>query len=395
MRHKIISISFLAVIFALFFLNIFRTPDDFSRSERRRLAQFPEFTAETVLNGKFMEGFDDFAVDQAAFREPFRRLKAFFDLNVLRKMDNNRIFVIGGNVFKTEYPLNEQSVRRLCGIINIMHQRFLDESNNVRYTLVPDKNSYLEHSGHLILDYGKMESLIRETINEDIAYIRIFDDLSPESYYKTDAHWRQEKLFPVVDTLAAEMGFQPNHKPFTEESFDAFYGVYYGQSALNIAPDRMIWLVSETTENAIVDNIEKPGEVFPVYDLSQLTAVDPYSIFMCGPAAIVSAQSGSGPQRMSSSSGEEDEYPPTGRHLIMFRDSFASALSPLLLDAYSTVTLIDLRYVQPDMLGQFVDFSGADVLFIYSAGLFNTSDSVRGPSADAFVSPFTARGRIG
>jgi len=184
-------------------------------------------------------------------------------------------------------------------------------------------------------------------------------------YYRTDSHWRQEKLFPVADTLAAGMGFDLDHESYTGEGFDRFYGVYYGQSALNIKPDEMIWLVSDTTKNAVVNNMEKPGQRFPVYDLSQLDTVDPYSLFMCGPSAIVTARN---PGNAS------------GRKLILFRDSFASALSPLLLDAYSEITLIDLRYVQPDALGQMVDFTGQDVLFMYSAGLFNTSDSVRGVS---------------
>ena len=378
MKHKIIGISFLAVLFAVFVLNIVKAPDEYSASERRRLAQFPKLTVGTIQNGTFMTDFDDFAVDQAAFREPFRRLKAFFDLNVLRKLDNNDIFVIGGVVFKTDYPLNERSILRLCSIINAVYNRYLDETDNVLYTIVPDKNAYLENSGYLVLDYEKMQSLIRQSINEDIASFSIFNALSMESYFRTDSHWRQEKLLPVAETLATEMDFELNHKPFREERFDAFYGVLYGQSALNIKPDDMVWLISETTEDAIVTSIEKPGQQLPVYDLSQLEAVDPYSIYMCGPTAIVTALN---PDNDS------------GRKLIMFRDSFASALSPLLLDAYSEITMIDLRYVNPDMLDQFVDFTDADVLFIYSAGLFNTSDSVRGVSED-FLSPFGARSRI-
>ena len=70
----------------------------------------------------------------------------------------------------------------------------------------------------------------------------------------------------------------------------------------------------------------------------------------------------------------------SGRKLVIFRDSFASSLAPLLLDAYSEITLVDLRYFHPAMLGQLVDFNGADVLFIYSSALFNNSDSVRGVS---------------
>jgi hypothetical protein len=154
------------------------------------------------------------------------------------------------------------------------------------------------------------------------------------------------------------MGFAASSVPFIKNSFHEFYGVYYGQAALNIRPDTISWLVNETTENAVVTSIEKPGETLPVYDLSQLYGVDPYSLFMEGPAAVVTARN---PNNSS------------GRGLILFRDSFASALSPLLLEAYSSVTMIDLRYIRPDLVGNFIDFTNQDVLFIYSASLFNNS----------------------
>ena len=63
----------------------------------------------------------------------------------------------------------------------------------------------------------------------------------------------------------------------------------------------------------------------------------------------------------------------TGDRLIIFRDSFGSSIAPLLAEGYSEVILIDLRYVSSDMLGSFVDFAGADVLFMYSTLLLNSS----------------------
>ncbi|MDR0326331.1 MAG: hypothetical protein LBI19_09585 [Oscillospiraceae bacterium] len=378
MINKITVISFLAVLFTVFFLNVLRDPDELSFFERRRLAQMPELTADGLLSGKFMSDFDDFAVDQMMFREQYRRLKAVFDLNVLRKLDNNGIFIRNGMVFKTEYPLNESSIRRLCETINTVHSLYLDGLDNVYYTIVPDKNAYLQNSGHLVLDYGRMEDAARGFIKDEIGYISLFGALSLEDYFRTDSHWRQERLSGVVDALAAGLGAVIDPKPYAEQHFDRFYGVYYGQSALNIDPDDLTYLVSETTDNAVVTSVEKPGEIIPVYDLTQLGAMDSYSMFMGGPAAIVTAQN---PQNSS------------GRGLILFRDSYASSLSPLLLDGYSTITLVDLRYVNPEMVGEFVEFTNQDVLFIYSATLFNTSDSVRAPGA--FVSPFVARGRIG
>jgi len=145
MKNKIANISvivcFLAFIYALFFICLFKPADELSFAERRKLAQFPKFNVKTVLNAEFMKGFDDYSVDQIAFRNDWRRLKAVFDLNVFMKNDNNSIFVSSGMVFKTEYPINESSVRRLCNIMNYCDEKFL-EGLNVYYTVVPDKNFY-------------------------------------------------------------------------------------------------------------------------------------------------------------------------------------------------------------------------------------------------------------
>ena len=401
MQNKVVSIvtvtSFLAFLFAVFFMNIFRTPDEFSFAERRRLAQMPTASVATLLDGSFMRDFDDFAVDQVVFRDQFRGLKAMFDLYVLRKLDNNGIFIVDGMVFKTDYPLNEDSIVRLSGGINSIYERYL-QGMNVFFTIVPDKNYHLQNSGHLIIDYSQMEAIARENVNPTIQYVSMFGDLlSLEDYYRTDTHWRQERIGDVAQFVADTFGVTLDPQPFTEHSFDSFFGVYYGQAALRMSPDTLIWLVSETTDNAVVTSVELPGETIPVYDLTQLNLVDPYSMFMGGPAAIITAIN---PNNDS------------GRELIMFRDSFASSLAPLLLDAYSKITLVDLRYIQPDLIGEFVEFTDQDVLFIYSSAIFNSSYTVRVDVAQTdarvdaaqldvideiplgFVSPFVARSRI-
>ena len=61
------------------------------------------------------------------------------------------------------------------------------------------------------------------------------------------------------------------------------------------------------------------------------------------------------------------------RELILFRDSFGSSIAPLLIENYKTVTIVDIRYVQTDYLGQLLDFHGQDVLFLYGAAMLNDS----------------------
>ena len=61
----------------------------------------------------------------------------------------------------------------------------------------------------------------------------------------------------------------------------------------------------------------------------------------------------------------------TDKELIIFRDSYASALAPLLCEVYRTVTLVDLRYIGSAVLGDYLDFSDQDILFLYSTHVLN------------------------
>ena len=61
------------------------------------------------------------------------------------------------------------------------------------------------------------------------------------------------------------------------------------------------------------------------------------------------------------------------RELVIFRDSYASSLAPLLIENYSKITMVDLRYMHSSLLPEYVDFTDADVLFLYSDRLANDS----------------------
>jgi len=73
----------------------------------------------------------------------------------------------------------------------------------------------------------------------------------------------------------------------------------------------------------------------------------------------------------------ENQNATTDKHLIMFRDSFGSSIAPLFVDGYAKITLVDIRYISPDMLGRFIDFKNADVLFLYSTLVLNNSMSFK------------------
>jgi hypothetical protein len=41
------------------------------------------------------------------------------------------------------------------------------------------------------------------------------------------------------------------------------------------------------------------------------------------------------------------------------------------------VTLVDIRYIQPQILNRFLSFEGCDVLFLYSTPVLNNSATIK------------------
>ena len=49
----------------------------------------------------------------------------------------------------------------------------------------------------------------------------------------------------------------------------------------------------------------------------------------------------------------------------------------MLAGAYAKITLVDIRYLQPERLGTWLTFDTQDVLFLYSAPVLNSSETIR------------------
>ena len=96
-----------------------------SESERRPLKQWPGISTETVLNGKFMKNFEDYAVDQFPLRDTFRQVKSLFHYYGLQQKDNNDIYIQNGYAAKLEYPLNEASVNQAVNRFNWIYDNYL------------------------------------------------------------------------------------------------------------------------------------------------------------------------------------------------------------------------------------------------------------------------------
>ena len=84
----------------------------------------------------------------------------------------------------------------------------------------------------------------------------ILSSLSEKDYYATDTHWKQENLDKVVETMNKTMNFNYQFITYKENTYNNFYGVYYGESAIKRDPEKIIYLTNNNLNNLKVNYLE-------------------------------------------------------------------------------------------------------------------------------------------
>lgn len=344
MKNKIISLTFLLIVFSLFTLNLIVPDQVISESERRKLEQF------SFDKGKF----EKYTLDQFVFRDKFRSFKSFVNLKVLGKLDNNGLYLEDKHILKREGDLNLKSIKNFISKTNTIIESFT-QNNKIYYAIIPQKEYYQSNSIYQDFDYPELFKQLDTNINAH--KIDLEGILSLDDFYYTDTHLQQGKLNPVVNKILEEMGITTEAFTYTESKLEDFKGVYYGQLGLNVETDTITYLSNDVIDSLIVNYLDD-NEIKAVYTPKKENSLDKYDLFLNGASPLIKI------------------YNPkieTNNELIIFRDSFASSISPLLAQYYQKITLVDTRYITSDNYLDLIEFKDQDVLFLYSTLIVNNS----------------------
>ncbi|MBQ7970882.1 MAG: hypothetical protein IJ294_00820 [Clostridia bacterium] len=333
---------------------------EYSESERRPLENFPQFSAQTLISGDFMAGFEKYATDNFPLRDAFRAIKARITYSLFGQKDNNGIYLHQGQIASMDYPYNKESVDYAASRFEYLYQKYLQNSK-VYFSVIPDKIYLLaEEAGVLGYDPEQLIGDLKEKMPYG-KYIDLLPLLTPQDYYQTDSHWRQECIVDVADRLSEGMGATIPKEYTTHTADTPFYGVYYGQAAVGGKGDSISYLTNETIDGLTAYEHQNQKAI-PIYDTARLTDRDPYELYLSGPLSLVTV---------------ENPANKNGKHLVVFRDSFGSSVAPLLAQGYEKVTLVDIRYIGIDYVSTLVDYQNADVLFLYSTSVLNNSNTIK------------------
>ena len=358
-----VFITFIAVFAVLCVAGMFH-PAEKSEAERRPLAQFPaEITWDRIVDKTVINAFEKANVDQFPFREFFRGLKANFQYHILGLKENNGLAVEDDYIVKIEQDFDESNVDYSVGKLQLFYDKFIKDNGGKHFiSLIPDKNYFLgKDNGYPAPDYEWLNEKVKDAL-PGMEYIDIYGKLELDDYYRTDTHWSQDKIGGVVDTIAGAMGFADRLSgKYTENKLEGFKGVYYGQSALKPDTDTLVYLTNDILNGCTVFDYETNATT-SIYALDKFVGSDGYDVFLSGTKPLLRI---------------DNPNATTSETLVVFRDSYGSSITPLFAEAYATVYVVDIRYIDAgmlnfyDMMGK-INFEGADVLFLYSALVLNS-----------------------
>lgn len=321
---------FLIFIFGLFLLNLLIPDRQFSPVENRNLAQRPSFSWEKLFSGRFMQDFEEYVTDQFAFRDGWTGMKAYAE-RALGKQENNGVYICGDTLIERFDAGDGTRLEVNLNAVNAFEEK----------TDAPTYLMLIPTAAEILRDRlpagapGSDQAAILETVPQRttaqtadaLGALRAHAD--EPVYYRTDHHWTSLGASYGADALLSAMGMEgvSIDRQSARTVSDSFYGTLYSSSgARYVSPDTIEIYVPD--DGVSVSTFEGGQWIEgALYDMERLETKDQYSMFMGGnqPLAVVRT-------------GRE------GERLLLVRDSYADSMIPFLLDRFSEIHLIDLRY---------------------------------------------------
>ena len=333
---------------------------EFSERENRFLEQRPAFTLSSLFSGEFTKRFESYITDQFPFRDGWTTLKARCEL-ISGKRENNGVYYCSGALISRFETPSDDVIEENTSFINTLAQNI---SCPVYFCLIPGA-AEIEHDRlPPNAPCGSQADVIRKAFAACNARpVDMLDVLSEHSgeyiFYRTDHHWTSLGAYYGYTSLCGAMGLEAALlSDYDRQTVsESFYGTAYSSSGFSwVEPDSIETFVPDDGSVTITNYSTGEAASASLYDESFLAVKDKYSFFLGGNTPRLSVDTG------------HVEKP----KLCIIRDSYTDSLLPFLLDDFSRIDLIDLRYFKSSV-SQYICDGGFDaVLVIYSVPNFST-----------------------
>lgn len=329
----------------------------FSEAENRVLAQKPEFTLESVLDGSFMEKYDTYVTGQFVGRDKWIGVKTRADV-ALQKKEVNGVYLCRDGYLIERHPEADFPEELIGQKLTLLRE--LSERWDAGVMLVPTADNILTDKLPAYAEYFDQSAFL-ESVKEQVGEERYIDVYSvlrehrdEEIYYRTDHHWTSRGACYGYQAWTASMGEVPRvYSAGTAEKVSGdFLGTLHSKLNLPVAPDTIEYYpITDLLPVRITYDMEKERDSF--YEESYLETKNQYGYFLDDNHAFIEIETG---------------YH-NGKTLFVIKDSYANCMIPLLAFHYETIYVADLRYLNGKLfpfMESYEPEDGMDVLVLYN-----------------------------
>ena len=355
--HELLLLPLIVLLLLLSLLHLLHKDQAYSETEKRALASRPSPSASTLWEGGFFSSVDNWFADQFPLRNGWIGMNYFG--NTLRGSREADDVYVGkhGTLFTKPTVLNEEALARTQEALTTFAAANPDMP--MHFFLVPDAATVHPQDlplGAPVPDQMAEIDTFRAALPEnfsspDLTAILQLDRSGERLFYRTDHHWTSEGAFAVFQQTAASLGIEslPAYTRYTLTN--DFRGTLSARSGNHRLTDT-ITIYAPKDETSLLVRIPDTNEKSTsLYQAEALDGGDPYTVFLGGNHPVVEISS----MNMN------------GRHLLLFKDSYANSFVPFLAPYYETITMVDPRYYYDDLSLLIKQHEINEVLFLYSA----------------------------
>lgn len=340
---------------------------EFSANENRYLTQFPNLEWSEYISGEWQDDMTNAFNDQFLQRD-FWTQTATSVKKILGHQDIGGVY-IGKENYYFEKIMN-QDISQTNYFQNLRFVNILAQSQpqaEVSLMLVPSPGTVLEEYLPVNAPMYDADAMYQEAedLLENVSLVDLRDEFQEVSkkrqiYYKTDHHWSLYGAYTGAMKYYEVIG--DSGKSYEEYGIKAvsnsFYGTLYSKALDRDArPDEIDAPMELPPVKVYCDGTEKES----IYDKTKLEEKDQYAYFFGG------------------NYGEVDiinESAATQKKLLIVKDSFANSLVPFLMEDYTQIKMMDMRYYKGSIQELAENFEADEVLVLYEMSNFAQDENL-------------------
>lgn len=369
--ERLIGKIFILCLFGVMLVNIIIPDREMSEEENRMLASKPKLTFSTLVNGDFMEQYEEYLSDQFAGRDLWHRMKVALDRFGGSRMENGIYIGKDGQLLQDiQVPVQEHLSENLDAI-----KEFTETYQDipVMMILVPDAACILNDRLPWLAsveDQNQMISMVEQSLGDSVTWVDAASALNKHKrekiYYLTDHHWTSLGAFYTFQEAAPALGIEEDvsDKFLSYTVSDSFNGVLASESGAGLGTEENIdiYVPREGDNDVIVNYVNESKRTTSLYDSSKLETKDQYGVFLGGNTSLIDIRTVSTSQK----------------RLLVVKDSFANSFIPFLAPYYREIVVVDPRYYSGTIEDIMSSYRITDALFLYSGNSFFTDNSISG-----------------